>query len=113
MQVSHILKGFVLVYDITNKYSLQQLETIIEYIRKRRDGHVVPIVLVGNKSDKIREVSRDEGKEFCQKHKLLYFEENSTVNATFGTARFFDKIARKIYEMKHPYLSTLKSCNIV
>lgn len=48
-------QGFLLFFDLTNKYTLEQVKTVIEHIHDKMNYKVthgsspVPIVLVGNK----------------------------------------------------------------
>eukprot|EP01126_Amoeba_proteus_P050974 TRINITY_DN6065_c0_g1_i11.p2 TRINITY_DN6065_c0_g1~~TRINITY_DN6065_c0_g1_i11.p2 ORF type:complete len:118 (+),score=14.00 TRINITY_DN6065_c0_g1_i11:1003-1356(+) len=60
-------EGFVLVYSVINKRSLEDLEGIMEGIRRHKNEQV-PLVLVGNKCDLAhkREVESVEGKDVAK-----------------------------------------------
>jgi small GTP-binding protein len=56
-------QGFVLVYSITDRPSFNDLPDIRDVILRCKDSDVVPMILVGNKSDLAEErmISTDEG----------------------------------------------------
>ncbi|CAG8573124.1 8381_t:CDS:1 [Ambispora leptoticha] len=58
--------GFLLVYSITSRTTFERVEIFLNQIKQNTDS--APIVIVGNKCDKMieREVSRDEGKRMAQ-----------------------------------------------
>ena len=66
--------GFLLFYDITNIYSYENLDDLIKIIRKK--NIYAPIIIIGNKIDKIkyREISKEKTKSFASKQKCKYFE---------------------------------------
>ena len=59
--------GFLLFYDITNIYSYEKLDDLIKIIRKK--NIYAPIIIIGNKIDKIkyREISKEKAKSFAAK----------------------------------------------
>ena len=67
--------GILLMYDITKRKSYDELNVWIENIHKIK-GDDFPIVLIGNKSDleKERNITKEEGKEFADKHKFPFME---------------------------------------
>jgi GTPase SAR1 family protein len=68
-------KGALLVYDITNKQSLESAREWLTEFRKYGDEDAI-VMLIGNKSDlgHMRAVSTSEGKEFAQNEGLLFME---------------------------------------
>ena len=59
--------GCILVYDITDRQSFQDVETWLGEVRQHASSNIVKI-LVGNKSDlkDQRQVSYEEGKQFAE-----------------------------------------------
>ena len=72
--------GVILVYDITNKSSFENLQNWIEKIQNRA-SEKIRIVLVGNKIDleNQREVSFLEGQRFAKKNGFLFFEVSAKI----------------------------------
>ena len=65
----------LIVYDITRRLSFESLSDWIEDCKNSSPKTVV-MVLVGNKCDlaQNREVNEEEGREFAEKHGMLFFE---------------------------------------
>ena len=97
----------MLVYDITRKYTFQNLvrwlEEMLEHAYQR-----MTIVLVGNKKDleSEREVSYEEGLEFAKRNKLIFFEtsaktnENVTETFTHATKIIYNNVQRgDVYDL--------------
>ncbi|CAL4059633.1 unnamed protein product, partial [Meganyctiphanes norvegica] len=81
--------GFVLVYSITEKSSIQGLIGLRNNIVKFKDTEDIPMVIVGNKSDleDRRAVSKEEGQIQAREWKAEFFEasakEKINVNEIF------------------------------
>ena len=81
--------GVVLVFDITDRKSFDQLPRWLRDARMEADPHC-SVILVGNKSDlaATRVVSREEAEEFAKVHELQYIEtsalENKCIEETFN-----------------------------
>lgn len=67
--------GIVLVYDITNEESFQNLSVWLEEIKKYADKNV-DIIVLGNKCDlsDSRQVSTERGRQFATEHGLKFLE---------------------------------------
>ena len=67
--------GFIIMYDITNRESFDDITNWIEQIRDSTPNYKKS-VLFGNKSDlnKLRNVQINEGKELAQKNDFKFFE---------------------------------------
>ena len=65
----------LIVYDITRRVSFENISDWIEDC-KNSSPKTVFMVLVGNKCDleENREVTEEEGKEFAERHGMLFFE---------------------------------------
>ena len=72
------VQGFLLVYDITNKESFNNLGSWIKTIRDEC-GAPVPIIIVGNKTDleDKRSISKNQAMEFARSEKVEYLETSS------------------------------------
>ena len=69
------VKGIVLVFDVTSKVSFQNINMWLDEINNNCNNPC--LVLFGNKIDldqKLREVTPEEIKKFCQEKNLSYFE---------------------------------------
>ena len=65
--------GIILVYDISDKTSFEDVHKWMVQI-KENVGEDVVIFLVGNKIDKERSVLTDEGKSLAEKYKVFFVE---------------------------------------
>ena len=88
--------GIVLVFDITNKYSFDNINEWIEEIKEREPNP--RIVLFGNKIDLEyqRKVTNEEAKEYAKKMNLAYFETSAKTNQ--GINEGLSYIANEIYD---------------
>jgi small GTP-binding protein len=85
MQRLNISKGhaFMLVYSVTLRQSLDELIPIYKLIKEVKDGHDVPMILVGNKCDE--EEARKIKKETGQKYVDELFKECSFIETSAKT----------------------------
>ena len=69
---------YILVFDITDRYSFEKIEEYYEYFTKRNK----PFILIGNMIDKIdeRTVSYDEAYELSKKLGIQYYIETSALS---------------------------------
>ncbi|VEU23310.1 DEKNAAC104437 [Brettanomyces naardenensis] len=74
-------QGFLLVYSVTDKQSLQELLAIREQILRIKDTTSVPMVLVGNKCDLTneRELTPEGGIEISRRWNKVPFYETSAL----------------------------------
>ncbi|TKR96831.1 hypothetical protein L596_010793 [Steinernema carpocapsae] len=82
--------GILLVYDITNPTSFQNVEKWLRYIQQYADDQVEK-VLVGNKCDLVdmRNVSKERGQEIAQHFGIRFIETSAKANLNVDKA-FFD-----------------------
>ncbi|KAM9467445.1 ras-related and estrogen-regulated growth inhibitor isoform 1-T2 [Clarias gariepinus] len=92
--------GFVLVYDITDRSSFEDvapLRSLLEDVRKPRH---VPLVLVGNKADleHARQVATEEGERLAADMACAFYECSACVG-TAGTAGSAGTVAEAFHEL--------------
>uniref|UniRef100_A0A1A9ZQG5 Ras-related protein Rab-18 n=1 Tax=Glossina pallidipes TaxID=7398 RepID=A0A1A9ZQG5_GLOPL len=91
--------GAILVYDITSRESLAKLEAWFTELENYSDNPNIATIVVGNKIDNERAVSREEGVKFARKHRSLFLE-TSAKNDEF-VADVFRDIVEKIVSSEH------------
>jgi small GTP-binding protein len=73
--------GIVLVYDVTEKETFDQVSEWIEEIYKHTNQDRIGIVLVANKIDlEPKKVSTEEGSQLASKYKMKFFETSALLN---------------------------------
>ncbi|KAG0686932.1 Rab GTPase ypt6 [Pichia californica] len=83
----------MIVYDITNKDSFDDIPRWCDYVRTERGDDVI-MVLVGNKSDLPgRVISTEDGDKLAKELKFNLFMETSSKNG-FGVNSLFKKVAK-------------------
>lgn len=92
--------GFILVYDVTNKFSLERVRMYHQKIvQMHSPEEKFPLVIVGNKSDRSgegeREVSTREGLQLGDEFGCPCFETSTTMNNK-GVSEVFQEILRLI-----------------
>ena len=87
--------GILLIYDITDRESFQNLNCWLIEIEKNANKNV-KIILIGNNCDleDKREVSYQEGKDFAQKNNMLFFEVSAKNNTNINEA--FESLVEEI-----------------
>lgn len=89
--------GALLVYDITRKDTFDHMLSWLEDAKAHSNSDMV-IILVGNKADleHRRQVPKETGQEFADKHGLLFLETSAKDNINVDQA--FTETANKIYQ---------------
>ena len=87
--------GFVLVFDITERKTFDDLSMWLNDVRNVCDSSI-PMILIGNKGDlsEKRTVTLDEAEQFAQRHKLTYIEASARDGTNVREA--FVSLARSI-----------------
>ncbi|KAF9206207.1 hypothetical protein BGZ49_002856 [Haplosporangium sp. Z 27] len=88
--------GAFLVYDISKMASFLRLEQWLTELKEYTGPNIV-LILVGNKSDlrHLRAVSTEDGKEFAEKHSMLFLE-TSALDGT-NVQQAFSEIVAEIH----------------
>jgi GTPase KRas len=93
-------QGFLLVYSITSKATLEHVCGLREKVMRTKNSTKVPMVLVGNKCDleQERAVSTEEGKSIAEKWGVPFFE--SSAKKRINHEECFFQVAREIRKYK-------------
>ncbi|XP_065362910.1 ras-related protein Rab-18 [Calliphora vicina] len=91
--------GAILVYDISSRESLVKLEAWFTELENYSDNPNIATIVVGNKIDNERVISREEGLKFARKHRSLFLE-TSAKHDKF-VADVFRDIVEKIVSSDH------------
>ncbi|KAJ1939660.1 Ras- protein Rab-14, partial [Linderina pennispora] len=99
--------GTIVVYDITNRESFENLESWLGDARQLTAPHSI-FVLVGNKADQDarRVVSYDEGEAFAKTNDMLFVEASAKTGEKVK-ATFEDLAARILALVKDNIIDTL------
>ncbi|POW17197.1 hypothetical protein PSTT_00668 [Puccinia striiformis] len=83
-------EGFVLVYSITARSTFERIERFRSQILRVKDTESMPIILVGNKADKVneREVGEDEGLACARKMGCDFVETSAKTRLNVEAAYF-------------------------
>ena len=90
----------ILVFDLSNKESLDSLNYWVKELNENVDNTNFVISLAGNKSDlsnEMKQVSYNDGKNFCKDNDISIFYETSAKTGT-GVKELFTALAQKVYE---------------
>ncbi|KAK9379204.1 ras family-domain-containing protein [Kockiozyma suomiensis] len=103
-------QGFLLVYSVTDRSSLQELIKLREQVCRIKDNQHVPIVLVGNKADlgHARTVSFQEAKNLAHNWGTSSFYETSARTAAHIDDVFAD-IVRQIQKRESAAAATTEA----
>jgi small GTP-binding protein len=106
--------GALLVFDITRRDTFLSVTSWLHDLRQIAEEGIV-VVLVGNKSDlapsstvssssdeqqqqeNLRQVTKEEAEEWCQKNKVMQYVETSAKSGE-GVERAFLEVAERIYQ---------------
>ncbi|CAG8671759.1 10924_t:CDS:2, partial [Ambispora leptoticha] len=89
-------EGFLLVYSISSRSTFERVQRFRDQINRVKDSDSVPLMLVGNKCDKIteREVSREEGMNMARHLGCEFIE--SSAKTCVNVERAFYTVVRMI-----------------
>lgn len=95
-------QGILLVYDITNKKSYDNVRNWMDQINTVNDGQHVNKILVGNKCDMtdMRAVSKEEGTDLAGEYGIPFMETSAKDNINVKEA--FLKITRDVVKTLDP-----------
>eukprot|EP00300_Choanocystis_sp_HF-7_P004440 c13435_g1_i1.p1 GENE.c13435_g1_i1~~c13435_g1_i1.p1 ORF type:complete len:183 (-),score=32.75 c13435_g1_i1:4-552(-) len=86
--------GFVVVYSITDRFSFEKVNDILDSIRRVKPD--APIIVVGNKADleSERKIPPEEGAELCRRAKVQFIEASAKTKTNVDPA--FEIVARAV-----------------
>ncbi|XP_077302470.1 ras-related protein Rab-18-like [Arctopsyche grandis] len=90
------VQGVILVYDVTDRGSLNDLNSWISELQTYADKSNIVGLVLGNKIDKPRAVSTEDGRIFAQRYRMMFLE--SSAKTGEGVNFAFEELARKVYE---------------
>ena len=104
--------GFLLIYDITDKESLEHLNFWNAQIQLNAPAKM-KCVLLGNKCDLegSRAVSIEEGKIFAEKNKIKFFETSAKNGTNIDEA--FEYLANEIYNEQKMEIRSVTSSQVL
>ncbi|KAI8420640.1 hypothetical protein MSG28_007884 [Choristoneura fumiferana] len=102
--------GAILVYDVSEPKTLAKLKEWVEELQVYSTKKNIVCLVVGNKIDKPRQVTREAGQEFAQKHRMLFIE--SSAKTQEGISLAFEELVQKIIETPGLWESNPSSSNI-
>lgn len=101
--------GILLLYDITNRNTFDNIELWVDSIKEAIDSNVdsrYAIILVGNKLDLInedgfeRQIKEEEAKNACDKYQMIWGGEISTKEIkTEELNKLFEKYVTEVYSI--------------
>uniref|UniRef100_A0A3Q3A015 Ras-related and estrogen-regulated growth inhibitor n=2 Tax=Kryptolebias marmoratus TaxID=37003 RepID=A0A3Q3A015_KRYMA len=94
--------GFIIVYDITDRGSFEEvapLRVLLEDVKKPKN---VPLVLVGNKSDleHVRQVSTEDGERLAAEMGCAFYECSACADEGGVVAEAFHELCREVRRRK-------------
>ncbi|KAF9191587.1 Ras GTPase ras2 [Haplosporangium sp. Z 767] len=110
-------EGFLLVYSIAARSTFERIRRFRDQITRVKDSDNVPLMLVGNKCDKLteREVSRDEGTMMARSMRCEFTE--TSAKTCVNVERSFYNVVRMIRHAREggiPYKKPTKNlCTVL
>jgi len=91
-------QGFLIVYSITAKRTLDRIPDFVDLVRRVNDGDLPPCLLVGNKCDLeiTREVTKVEGKAMADRMLVEWAE--ASAKTRINVDEIFSSILRRVVE---------------
>ncbi|TPX61105.1 hypothetical protein PhCBS80983_g01386 [Powellomyces hirtus] len=94
-------EGFLLVYSITSRSTFERVERFKQQITRVKDTDSVPLMLIGNKCDKVaeREVSKEEGQHMARRLHCEFME--TSAKTCLNVDKAFYNVVRMIRHLKN------------
>lgn len=89
-------QGIILVYDVNQRQSFESISNWLEEVDHNTTNPDIILLLVGNKVDKQRQVTREEGLKFAQKNQMLFIE--CSAKTKVGVQQTFEELVQKILD---------------
>lgn len=103
-------QGYLVVYSITSKSTLERAPDFVELVRRVNEGELPPSILVGNKCDLeiTREVTKAEGQALADRLGME-FSEASAKNRINSDDIFYNVLRRVIAKQQAAEIAAAKS----
>jgi len=90
-------EGVLLVFDVTDRMSYENLHTWVNSIHEHADESIIKY-LIANKIDltEERKVTKEEGQKMAQQYKMKYFETSAKSN--INVTESIESLVKDIYE---------------
>lgn len=94
--------GFILVYDITDRGSFEEVGPIRALLEEVKKPKNVPLVLVANKSDleHARQVSTEEGERLAAEMACAFYECSACADVAGAVTEVFHELCREVRRRK-------------
>ena len=94
-------EGFVGMYSITTKYSVDELVRFLEQLQRLKEVNSFPLVIVGNKCDleSEREITTEEALKLAKRFNATFFETSAKLRINID--QIFHEIVRQIVTSEH------------
>ena len=103
-------QGILLVYDVTNEDSFENIRNWVKQIEQNAQKNVCKI-LIGNKNDKEdRKVSYEQGKELAKDYNMKFFETSAKTNYNINEA--FYELTKEILSSDIKNMTTGKGIKL-
>ena len=91
-------EGFVLVYSITARATFDRIERFRHQIARVKDSEEIPMVLVGNKSDRQseREVSKQDGEQLAKRLNCMFIETSAKTRNNLEDA-YYNVVRQSVF----------------
>ncbi|ODM93857.1 Ras-related protein Rab-18-B [Orchesella cincta] len=89
-------QGAILVYDVSSRASFERLEPWLQELNTYATKSNIVKMLVGNKIDKDRVVTREEGLQFARRHSMLFIE--ASAKSKEGVQCAFEELVQKVIQ---------------
>ena len=88
--------GVIIIYDVSDDYSFEKVHDWIQSIFEYNDSDKnIKLVLVGNKFDREKRISTEQGKNLANLYGIPFFESSAKNN--IGINEFMRKIIEDVY----------------
>ena len=105
-------QGALIVYDITKKYTFENIDNWIAELKNATDKKVTTM-LIGNKNDleEFREVKKEEGEKKAKEYGLAFLETSALSGNNIEKA--FKKLIEEVYKKYHREFETSANVSIM
>ena len=104
LKICKSVQGILICFDLAKYYPFGTIKLWLDEIKIYENNENIPILLVGNKSDKLsdREITKEEGIEFAKKCSIPYYCEASAkykINIENAILFFANKVYKNVKEI--------------